>query len=134
MDSLQARGILPVITLLESVLDEDASEAERFWIQYFRGIGLTLANGTDGGEAGYIVSQHSRDKMSQSHRGKVLSDEHREKLRRAQLGRVFSAEHRENCGKVNRGRKRSPESVERIRISQLRRRESIRHIDGSASK
>lgn len=46
-----AGGFKPEITILETHdSDEEAFAAEKFWIAYFRSIGVRLTNSTDGGE------------------------------------------------------------------------------------
>lgn len=74
----------------EVVPETEADERERFWISYFRGLGLNLLNQTDGGECGYKMSYKKR-----GHRGphKPTSPETREKIRLSHLGKSLSPEH-----------------------------------------
>lgn len=91
--SLFRRGVeSPDLTVLEEMAsDADWKEAERFWISYFRFIGLNLVNGTEGGE-GMDATPETRRKISIALTGKHPSEETKRKIGAASLGRRFSAE------------------------------------------
>lgn len=98
-------------------------------------------NTTIGGEGapGHTVSEETRLKISNSHRGRKLteehraalregwkkrppfSEEHRKKLREAKLGKPmnFSAEAKQRISAANKGRQRSEEVKERVRQAHL---------------
>lgn len=98
--------------VLEEILDDQASDAEIFWIAYFKYIGVDLYNHTIGGEGvvGNKWSEESRKRQSERYKGKPSgrlgikwSEESRAKLRgnrngkpgrseefRASIGRMFA--------------------------------------------
>ncbi len=73
--SLLVLGLKPEVDVLEDVPDDQLSEVECFWIQYFRGIGAVLTNATDGGEGalGWVPSESWRHKHSVFMKGKQYS-------------------------------------------------------------
>jgi hypothetical protein len=80
---LVAVGLRPEIEVLEACDSTEAlSEAERFYIGYFRMVGCALTNLTDGGDgaSGYRHTEGAKVKVSAARRGKALgpqSDTHR---------------------------------------------------------
>jgi len=65
-------------------------------------------------------SKKSRQKMSESHKGKKLTDEHKEKIRQKMLGRPspmkgrhHTEEAKRKIGRFFKGRKRSPEEIKK---------------------
>ncbi len=71
--SLVEKGLGPDFFVIEEHSSiQLAMEAERFWIQYFRGLGCDLANLTDGGEGmwGFKFSEESKRRMSEKRKGK----------------------------------------------------------------
>lgn len=98
-------------------------EKEIYWIEKLKSHktqnGYNLTFGGDGG----ILSDYSRQKLSDKMKGKKLSKEHVEKLRKAHIGKKRSKEHKENIKKNNakywKGKKRDPETIEKIRQSKL---------------
>src|SRR3972149_6624196 len=46
---LKTRDLKPGIFEIESVSEDDADNAEKFWISYFKFIGANLTNNTEGG-------------------------------------------------------------------------------------
>lgn len=114
---------------------EETNEAEIFYIQYFRSIGVRLYNIRDGGAKGRM-SVESRAKMSIAKRGRKQSAAHTAKIKeaRARTGYTHSAETREKMSVINsnrsastrakmsasaRGRVASAETKERLRIAHL---------------
>lgn len=99
----------PAVVVIQELDDtEILSEAERFWIQYFRQLGMPLTNLTDGGEGtkGLIRGKGSRPDLSAlnvARRGIPLSTSHKSHVSKAlkAIGhcppkntkrRIFSAE------------------------------------------
>ena len=72
-------GLTPRIELVQTVPSEVWPDAERYWISFFRSLGCSLTNGTDGGEGGvgHHVSDELRAATSALHKGKVISDTHK---------------------------------------------------------
>ncbi len=62
----------PNLIIFETLPESDWSEAERFWIAYFKSLGCRLTNATDGGEGmiGFKHSDEARIKMSKGMKGK----------------------------------------------------------------
>ena len=120
--SLVSAGFRPDVEVLERGIAsmEDLSEAERFWIAYFRFIGSRLTNMTDGGEGG------SGSKSLETRR--LIGEKNRIALR----GNVpwnkgktdcFSPETIERWKKARRGRKQSQETRNK-RANKLRGRKN----------
>ena len=66
INSLSKDGLLPECFVIEEIEPlGDWTEAEQFWIAYYRFIGCRLCNLTDGGEghSGLIVSQETKEKI-----------------------------------------------------------------------
>lgn len=77
LKSLAARGVRPEMVILEQVpAGGDWQEAERFWIESLRVLGLPLVNGNGGGSGGHAPTPETRQKMSAAHMGKRHSSEH----------------------------------------------------------
>ena len=135
--SLLNDGVRPTIELLADVDNSLRSEAEIGWIKFFRQIGADLVNSTDGGEGspnpseetrkkisngsmgnknalGHKVSDESRKRMGDFHRGKSLPKETREKIGNAHRGTHRSEETKANISKANKGHKVSDESRKRM--------------------
>jgi len=125
MQSLQDRGVAPVLEIIDEVNLEDWPQWEVAYIEYFRELGCRLVNATVGGEGGCNPSLETREKMRAAKLGKSLSSEHRRKLKLARAGRkpalgmTHSLEAKEKISRAGRGRKLSLEHIEKIRISKL---------------
>lgn len=72
---LRRQGYTPVLEVVQTLREEDAYDAERYWISYYRGLGCALTNGTDGGPGG-VTTQ-----------GRRMTPEHREKISTALRGK-----------------------------------------------
>lgn len=83
----------------------DALDQEKYLIKFFKDLGYSLVNLTDGGEGLYNPSKEIRNKMSKNNamkrpevakkisdarKGKKLSEKHKEKLSKVQTGRKLS--------------------------------------------
>lgn len=67
LKSLYAAGQRPEVVVLEHrETEQDLNEAERFYVAYFRSIGVRLTNHTDGGEGapGYTFSAEQKQALS----------------------------------------------------------------------
>lgn len=119
--SLKARGIKPVMDILEWVADDPDSiwkDAERWWISYLRFIGCRLVNTDVGGMGGRkmteeekaiarskrIITGQTRALWSAARKGKKHTAEHKAKISAAGMGRIVSAETREKISASNRKR------------------------------
>jgi group I intron endonuclease len=92
---------------------ETASEREIYWIKYYTEIGNDLTNGTLGGFKGE-PTEETRNKLSESQKGKKLSQETKDKIRSSLIGRNQTSEHIENTKRSKIGYKHSVKSRENI--------------------
>lgn len=127
--SLQAAGLQPGMVVLEVVEECNWADRERFWIAYFRQLGIQLTNMLGGGDGrdGAPLSECHRAAISRGMRGHTISEETRAKLSRAAQQRWGDPQFRE---KVAAAQSR-PEVVERHRVGgrmtgDLNRQRSIR--------
>ena len=130
--SLRERGLEYEVTVLETCATvEDLCEAERFYIAYFRAIGLQLLNVTDGGDgiSGWkhgpealaklsaVVQRRMADegpeatsrRMSKMSRAYWDSPGARERWATARTGRKHSDETKAKMSAAARGKPKSPE-------------------------
>lgn len=131
------------IILEDGLTDEEASEREVYYIELYKTNIVKHGNAygynmTDGGEgaAGRVISDETREKMKISHLGYVVSEETKAKISQSLKGRdTLSKEARAKLGQHNsvvlKGRKLPPDRVEAIRqlskergISELARQRS----------
>ena len=101
LKSLRDVGLRPEVEVIETVERDAVKDAERFWIAYFRAMGCPLTNLTVGGDgnygwqmpedvkrkigaksAGRVVSQTTRSRMSDAHRGRKVVHRDEEAWRR----------------------------------------------------
>jgi hypothetical protein len=93
-----------IIYLKKNLTDEEARKHEIYMIAVLGrkdlGTGI-LRNMTDGGEgcAGRVLSEETKKKLSDSHKGKKFTEEHKKKLSEVKKGRIIAEEHRENIRK-----------------------------------
>lgn len=87
----------------------DWGSREKFYIEYFRSLGLKITNVTIGGMGNPIVTEETRKKISLAQKGRKKTKEQIEKL-------VACA------AAANRGKKRSPETRQKMREGHLRRK------------
>ena len=70
---------------------------------------------------GKKLSDETKKKMSESHKGYVKSDEHRKHISEAKKGKPISEEHKEKCRIANQGSKQktakyTEEQIEKVKI------------------
>jgi len=85
--SLLAQGKQPELMILEEADADTWQEAEKRWIAYFRKVGVSLTNTTDGGEGGATVTQETISPQ--------LREQRRERMRKTALR--LNAESREEA-------------------------------------
>lgn len=81
---------------------------------------------SEAGANGFLGRNHtdeSKEKMSNSHKGKVLTEEHKANIGKAVKGRKVKTS--PNRGWAWRGRKHSPETIARIKETKRLRREGL---------
>jgi hypothetical protein len=62
-------GLRPSIQVVQTVDQRSWPAAERYWIGYYRSIGCSLTNGTEGGDGGNRPTPAARAKLSAAKRG-----------------------------------------------------------------
>jgi hypothetical protein len=113
--ALNCIGLKPTGIILEEFSNDSMlSEAEEFWIAYFRFLGCNLTNSTSGGEGGFRHSTETKLRIGNIHRGKSLSKEHMEALWMANKLRKRTPEENARRAASNTGQKRNPESCRKI--------------------
>ena len=134
-----------IIYLKQNLTEEEAFRHEIYMIDVFGrkdlGTGI-LYNMTNGGEgsSGWVPSEESRRKMSQSSKGKTHSKETRRKMGEAKkgntymLGKTLSEETRRKIGEAGKGRDPSEETRRKISESKKNISEETRRKMSEASK
>lgn len=94
LNQLVCENLRPIIVEIEKVPYKDYQESERKWIAYYGRENLT--NGTDGGEGmlGWVPSEDTRRKLSETMKKKMESLELRENLRKKAIEQWGSEEDR----------------------------------------
>jgi hypothetical protein len=113
-------GLKPICNLLEITDESHWQEREIYWIARLRAEGCELTNMTPGGDGiatGSHLSEETKIKMSQAHKGIRHTEEERKKISEAQKGRVFSKEEREKMGAPKIGRPLSEEHRKKLSIA-----------------
>lgn len=140
-------GAKPVLQIVDEVSLIDWPSLEVAYIEFFRGEGCPLVNGTLGGEGmnGRPVSSETRAKIRDKLKGRKLSAGHLKKIRETQsgvnhprfgkkaspealqrlrdshLGQTLSREAREKISCAISGMRRSPETIEKMRAGAVAR-------------
>jgi hypothetical protein len=107
---------------IKELTEEQSFEIECFLInKYGRVNNKTgiLANLTEGGDgvSGFVHSEGSRKRMSESHKGKALSEEHRKKTSKTLMGHSVSEKTRTIIGDLYRGKNLSVEHRKKLSIA-----------------
>lgn len=113
--SLLNKGLRPQMEILEEVGEDQANDAERFWIAAMRLAGCRLTNRTDGGDGqpkGYKWSDEARRKISLAGRGRKQSEETKAKLRAAFRTPDEVAKRRARTERL----KKNPEWLAKVRL------------------
>ena len=121
---LLKEGLKPIFEIIDpgtGLREWDGSE--KAWIQHYRAAGCPLTNNTDGGEgnAGWIPSQETREKMSSSAVARMSDPKQREHLSKINTGKVYSAESRAKQSAALTGIKKSAETRAKMSRAQKNR-------------
>jgi predicted XRE-type DNA-binding protein len=122
INSIKKLGLEPIIFKLYENLDEYYSfEKEIELISEIGRIDLgtgPLVNMTDGGEgmSGHILSEDSKNKISNGNKNKYVSEETRNKMRKKSLNRSHSKEIRKKIGENNPNSKKIKQKIFDIKI------------------
>lgn len=107
--------------------EEKLNWFEKFYIKKYkaREVGYNLTDGGDG-HLGFIMTEETKQKLSEANKGKTLSEETKQKLRKpkteetkqkiseAKKGKTFSEEHKQKISEAKKGKTRSEETKQKI--------------------
>lgn len=120
VSKLIAEGLSVDIRIVHSQMSDEESIAKEIeLIYYWRSLGVSLVNMTDGGEGktGAKFSEESKEKMSRDRKGRPLSEAHRQNMIKGVTGLKKTPEHiakvAASIAKINIGRRQNPEDVAR---------------------
>lgn len=105
--SLFARGLKPLLEILQEVPETEWELWERVWIKASNKIGMDLTNSTAGGDCG-------PDRTGKKHRPETLA-----KLSASGKGRKLTSETRAKICASRKGQKPTPESCAKMSAAQL---------------
>jgi len=114
--------------LINDIDEELALLAEREAIDVYKKRNISLVNLTSGGQgvSGLKHSEQTKLKFSKIHKGKTISDDVRKRISKGMkgvnVGRPISEAQKRQISKTLSGRKASPETIEKMCISQKLRR------------
>lgn len=111
---LLANQLKPVIESVESECADRSREI--YWIAYFRSIGASLTNMTDGGDGCTGLPLESRRRIGIATASRKWTPEARARARCSAFGRKRSAETREKIRRAVLGRKLGPVSAQTKRL------------------
>lgn len=114
--NLRDAGLTPEPFEIEKV-EKSWQESEKFWIAYFKFIGASLTNGTDGGDGIPNPTKEMKNKVSIANKGRKHSEETKKKLSLAKKGRRFSESHKAKIRDANIGRKFSAETRKKMSVA-----------------
>ena len=130
--SLHAKGLKPEIAVLEEFADaSELNDAERFYIAYFKSLGIPLLNCTEGGDGGAEISRRywadpaSREKKRLERLGYKHLAETKVRMSAASKGKKKSAEH---CASMSEARRRNWENPE-YRARQIAAQKAAKNSD-----
>lgn len=129
IQSLRRENRIPICEVLMTGLEKwEADEEEIALIAWGRNKGFRLTNVTDGGggRSGYVLSDKSRQQISEKHTGMRHSEETKKKISKIQIGKKASPETKQRMSDAHTGRIFSEESRQKMSKSgQGIRRNSI---------
>ena len=104
--------------LYENLTEKEAKNIEQKLIKKNKKQNLSY-NITDGGEGnkGWIVSEDTKKKISESHKGKKLSEEHKRNIGLSGKGRVVSEDTKKKISESHKGKKLSEEQKQKLKLS-----------------
>ena len=107
--------------------EEKLNWFEKFYIKKYKAkeVGYNLTDGGDG-HLGFIMTEETKQKLSEANKGKTLSEETKQKLRKpkteetkqklseAKKGKTFSEEHKQKLSEAHKGKTLSEEHKQKI--------------------
>ena len=129
--SLKNKNIKPEMVIIDETDNDDWIFLEQWYIQLYRSWGYRLTNSTEGGEGvcGHSPSPETREKMSNSAKGKVWSEESKRKLSATNTGRKLSDERKRKISEAAKKRGISPET--KLKMLESRRKNPLKHSEES---
>ena len=127
IENLKKRNLSPRMIILEVASDATWKTAESYWISVYK---KNLTNLTTGGEGLHGITEVTRKRLSDSHKGKTISESTREKMRKASSGRRLS----ENARlKISLAKRDIPMSPKNKLIDSLSK-QGVKVLKNSSSK
>ncbi len=128
-------GNIPEIILLEKCDENNINEVEKFWIEYFKFLGIKITNLTDGGEGvkGLIFTESHRFNLGKNRKGKGIGPN--PKISQSKKGKPSPKPKGFGIGRIQ-----SAETIQKIKDSNKgkhsdnNRNRKIRQIDKNANK
>lgn len=117
--SLKARGLKPLLEILQEVPFDDWKIWERVWIKASRLIGMKLTNHTDGGDGLCNPTPETRKKLA-----KFGKDHHAFGKPGFMLGKKHKPEALAKMSVARKGKKQTPEWIENARITRIGKKKS----------
>lgn len=94
-DHKKAYGVNIIFTYIDEINSLDRKDwkfLETFWINYFKFLGFEVLNQNNGGGGPITHNELTRQKISNSNKGRKYSQESKDKMSNSQKGREFSLE------------------------------------------
>ena len=101
-----------IIEIINCLNESQAFDLEKIYIKQFKHNGVCLVNMSSGGEgdAGRIITQEHRKKLSDAKKGKPLSEAHKNALR----GKIMSEAQKAQISQRHKGTKASEETKQKL--------------------
>jgi len=137
--SLLKLDLKPEMIILQEVPESEREIAERAWIRYGWEETWRLTNTTEGGGGtlGYKHTEETRNRMSNSLKGRIVSDETRKRLSESHKGHIHSEETRKKMSESLKGKPISEETLKKIGKShkgQKRSEDACRKMSDAAKE
>lgn len=103
--SLINKNKYPKLSILEEVEKDIWQDREKYWIQYYRNLGVRLTNQMDGGEgvsSGTKLSVKTRRKISEALRGRPVSEKAKMAIRDRSRNRVWTSDIKEKISNTKK--------------------------------
>lgn len=104
LKGLVALGLRPYLEIVDEVPADQANEAERYWIEWYRSQGAPLTNGTDGGDGGAITDPEALARIRAAHLGVKASEETRAKMSASAKRRCADEAERDRLRSISNGK------------------------------
>jgi len=104
-----------IFEIIEECEVMNLNTRERYWQEYYNVLngGLNCFY-TQTNEKPKIISEETKHKISESHKGKKFSEESRRKMSEANKGKRYSEEYKRKLSEIRRGKKLSEEHKKKL--------------------